>query len=287
MKPLTLLLVLLLLPVSSMGWVVNNEFESKRVDLTNGRAGNVLLRTAFFYMMCSEFQKPFVNEALGTPECNAMGCPVSGVPPWHDFGLRRPPLANTTMDDHGMYHLAYFMPHRRYLRTHVFRPDPHHLRHDLVVHVRLDDIFNDKHDYTLLPLSVYARMLRNINTTSVTTAAVIGRALDADQREILHAVAGLLPKHWRVHVSADNSLETDLRIMFGARILFGSISTLWGLPAILSPWLREVHAPLFYGRASIFMDAPSTEGGVSFFTYDVGFHNKITSQEWRRRFYDL
>jgi len=292
---------------------VGCDFSLAVVDVAGGRAGNNALQIAFWYMMAAQFQRPFLNP-LGLvgllPGCAALGCPIASAlpPPYHDFGLGRPPLFNTTITPY-MFAFKYYVPNRDYFRRHVFAPDPRPPRNDLVVHVRLDDVFGGHPDYTLCPLSYYAAALRHDHSRA-RSVAVIGHPQDVEQHEVLSAVAALttvlLPAAV-VRVFSRDSIDDDFRLLIGADRVIASTGTFWVWPALMSATLTTAHMPGFRDDAPMYPylgldesdEVVRGEENVTIVRYatdasplkihvhPLAFRDKMTREDWRARFYDV
>ena len=74
---------------------------------------------------------------------------------------------------------------RWFIKNEIFRMDNATYMYDVVIHVRLDDIFNFHWQYTLVPLSYYRDTLENIKVKNGSKICLIGRAIDEQQQNIL------------------------------------------------------------------------------------------------------
>jgi len=125
-----------------------------------------------------------------------------------------------------MFDFATYRHHRAQLRR--WFPAQARPSFDVVVHVRLDDVFGPNEDYTLLPPEYYRQAL----------AAAL-------QLRILRSVAALARNLTGAPtlVYSAGSAARHLAILGSGRALVASVGTFWFWPAYLSAATRRVHVP--------------------------------------------
>ena len=327
---MSLVVVVVLFFVLLFHWprhdVVSGDFYVARV-YTGGRSGNHMLQMAFWYMMASQFQKPFIDpfyiSGIGLDAgCKALGCPASSLKPpsYHDFGLVDGPFANRHVSQFD-FRIKYISAFRGYFRKHVFNPDFSAADHDLVVHVRLEDVFDETiPHYTVTPLSFYVDAMKSITSFrsktvhEIRTVAILARVTDKDQQEMLSAIVRLIKSmltadsdQIQFQIFDANSVDEDFKILLKAKIVIGSVGSFFVMPCVLShvavvhvPWFTLYHDVEWVGDLSDDerrIDSESNATVVEYAADDgeflrVWLHplritRKLPRHGWRKGFYDV
>ena len=272
-------------------------FALARVPLGCGRTGNRMLQMALMYMLAAEHQRPFVNPYAHSAGCAALGCPRSRLTP-----PPPPPRAMNLSDGRPVtpatFDLRLFLPQLDYLRAEVFAPDPRPPPSDLLVHVRLDDIFDSPAHYTLAPRSYYRaaaaaaarRLLAEGGGGDFLTVVILGRPGDDAQREILHAVAeavvGVVESDFLAVVDADDGIDEVYRRILGARAVVAGISTFAIAPTLLSARVRDLYLPHFAPNDDLALPEAVSAASLArprLHVLPLPFAHKITADDWRAR----
>lgn len=133
----------------------------------------------------------------------------------------------------------YFTPHRNVIQN-ILKIEQFPLDiYDIVVHVRLDDIFHSIDTHSLLPLSFYEFI-------EAENVLIIGNPINDEQHVILDRIREtIMKKSKNVAIQKDGDISKDIVSIMSCKELVASISGFWFWPAFISDNIEKVHVPLW------------------------------------------
>ena len=231
----------------------------KRVFKTRktGRLGNQLFEYIFWALMTMQYGGTFKNTYKPFPRPFDKGPEIFTINKNEtlDLGLSQ---YDELIPGYPMS-FKYYSRHRQLIRS-LLNIGSYSKKYDIVIHVRLDDVFDDYmayNDYTVLPFSFYDDVFKVIKKehgpTDLFKILLIGRTIDSFQEKILDDLTEYIKK---VSSSSDvrkqtGSVTEDMTAIMESPILIGSTSSFWCWPSFLSNICTEVHIPVF-GQTNIY-----------------------------------
>lgn len=155
------------------------------------------------------------------------------------------------------------------------------ITYDVVIHVRLEDVFNEHPYYTLLPLSFYKQVLVAIQVkTKVKSICIVSKPIDDTQHIILNNIQSYVFNLTNVMpILQINSIEKDYITFMSTPVFIASTSSFWMWPVFLSSVLKEIHFPIFGQTLYMgFTKKSVVDEDRVFYGYDLPFKKKITLQ---------
>lgn len=229
-----------------------------------GRFGNQMFEYMFWYLMAMQhggifkntYSKPFPAPFDNLPSVVEFGTPV-------DIGLSN---YKERIPGYPM-NIKYYANHRDLLIRRLKIPQ-FKIKYDLVVHVRLDDVFGDHPDYTVLPLSFYRDCFASIKKSYDTTKfkiLLIGRPINDFQKKIFMDIRNCVSKlsGSKKVITQTGTMTEDLVSIMQSPILIASTSSFWFWPSFLSLNSKRVYIPIF-GQTNMYY----------YFASDTKFYKK-------------
>ena len=224
-----------------------------------GRLGNMLFEYMFWYLMTCYYGGTFKNIYEPFPK------PFDKLP--NTFTINKHDEVFKYLNFSNYHELIPGYPmnfkyysHSRKLLKSLLNIETFTKKYDIVIHVRLDDVFDDSmayDDYTVLPFSFYDDVFKVIKKQHGSTCnfkiLLIGRTIDSFQEKVLEDLTQFIRK---VSGSKDVNKQTgtvteDMTAIMSSPILIGSTSSFWCWPSFLSNICTEIHIPVF-GQTHIY-----------------------------------
>lgn len=159
------------------------------------------------------------------------------------------------------------------------------IKYDVVVHIRLDDIFYDHAYYTLLPLSFYKEVFSNIKKPK--SICLVGKPLDDQQFTLLKDIQQFIFNQTQVMPFIQTgSVEEDFETFMSAPVFVASTSSFWFWPVFVSDVTKEVHFPLFGQTRFMGLTKTMKDEQRIYYAYELPISTKIKQNELNL-FYDV
>ena len=245
-------------------YTVNDPHRNIFKTRQTGRFGNQMFEYMFWYLMAMQYGgifkksylKPFPAPFDNLPNIIQFDTPV-------DVGLSgyKEKIPGYPMN------IKYYAANRELLINSLNIPQ-FKVKYDLVVHIRLDDVFGNHPDYTVLPFSFYKDCFASIKKTYDTSKfkiLLIGRPINDFQKKIfmdIQKYITLLSGSKKV-MAQSGTMTEDLVALMQSRILIASTSSFWFWPSFLSLNSRRVYIPIF-GQTNMYY----------YFSNDTKFYKK-------------
>jgi len=132
-------------------------------------------------------------------------------------------------------------------------------KYDIVIHIRLDDVFDpDETEYSVMPLSYFNDAINHIfkykeykeykgyKSHKSLKIAVVSRPINDFQKGVLGNIVSFIEckTNSKVHVQSGSITEDILTIM-SSDVVIGSVGSFWVWPALLSPVVKKIILPTF------------------------------------------
>lgn len=211
-----------------------------------GRFGNQMFEYVFWYLMAMQYGRTFKNIYKPFP------APFDKLPNTVKFskpmnvGLSkyRERIPGYPMN------IKYFAKNRD-LIIDALRVPQYKVKYDLVVHVRLDDIFDEQFpEYTVLPFSFYRDCFKSLNASynvSKFNILIIARPINEFQKKVFKDIVKYIKQlsgSKRVK-SQTGTMTEDLTAIMKSKLLIASTSSFWFWPSFLSYNSERVYIPVF------------------------------------------
>lgn len=166
---------------------------------------------------------------------------------------------------------------------------------DIVVHVRLDDVFNDPHpNYTVLPFSFYEKVFDKIEKSGslMENVILVSMPIDDFQKDLLKKLKKFLLTKYKgikkIRLQSKD-LTSDMITLMKAPIAVHSVGSFPFWPMFLSDIVKEIHVPIFGQTRSLpigvmDLDQWRSTKNLKIIKYKLSFDVKIEKDEIDRIF---
>ena len=228
----------------------------KRIFKTRetGRTGNQLFEYVFWTLMTLEHGGIFENTYTNLPR------PFDKLP--KTFQIKKNETQDLGLKNYHElipgYPMSFkYYANKRHLLQQLLNMETFTKKYDIVIHVRLDDVFGsiidhpELKDYTVLPFSFYENVFKVIKKVHGPTKSLkillLGRTVDSFQKKILEDLTDYIKKvsGSKNVLYKSGSVTEDLIDIMSSPILVGSTSSFWTIPTFLSNISEEIHIPVF------------------------------------------
>lgn len=185
------------------------------------------------------------------------------------------------------FHFKFYRNKRDRLISYLNITQTKRARCDVLIHLRLDDVFNDHGGYTLLPLSFYKAAFTRIG--QVNTTCFVGSALEPLHKRHVYDLRHFTRQYSKTtQWFGTQSIEKDFRVLMSAHIVIGSSSSFWFWPVYLSMHTKEIHVPIYDQTRAMGLAEPNmSDDFVKVFAYPLPFKDKIKPNTYNKLFYDI